>query len=199
MKIWPVKSSVLAFISICCLIAVTAIGSFAINLTPRTALGGAIWFKDGVHYISDAEISQRIEKLNAPAEAVMIDKISSSTQSCDTLEAGYCQQSHGAYAIKTQITPAIAYIPGIPDRKEVIGVCTLCNDGTFSPSCAVGRGACSYHSGVAQYGVAKYRTIPGTPAVQAQPAVYSYSSKSYKESSLYVSPGTPSLTTIAGY
>jgi len=199
MKIWPNKSKYVFAVSIACLIAITTIGSYAINLAPLTAFGGAIWLKNGVHYLSDAQISTRIEQLNAPSEAAMSAQIRSSTQSCESLEAGFCQKSPSEYTYKTVITPAIAYKPGTPDRQEAIGVCTLCNDGTFSPSCAVGRGACSYHSGVNSYNVPVYRTIPGTPAVQAQPAVYSYSPKSYKESSLYVSPETPSLNAIVGY
>lgn len=198
-NMWPTNSKSVLAASIACIIAITAVGTYAINLAPMTAFGGAIWFKHGVHYSSDAQIAQRIEQLNAPAEAVMSTKISSSTQACDTFEEGFCQQSPAVYADKTVVTPAVAFIPGTPDRKEVNGYCTLCNDGTFSPSCAVGRGACSYHSGVNSYNVPEYRTIPGTPAVEAKPAVYSYSPKSYKESSLYVSPEAPSLEIIVGY
>ena len=180
-------------------VLIVIVGLFTINLSPIRAFGGAVWLKGGVHYINDAQISNRIEKLNAPKEAKIADKISSSTPSCSSLDAGFCQNNPGEYVYKTLISPAVAYQPGTPDKKEVIGYCTLCNDGTFSPSCAVGRGACSYHAGVASYNVQEYRTIPGTPAVQAQPAVYSYPLKSYKDSPLYNNPETPSLNTIVGY
>lgn len=53
------------------------------------------------------------------------------------------------------------YHPAVPEKshaetvttysREVTGYCTLCNDDTYSPSCATGRGACSYHGGVAQW------------------------------------------------
>jgi hypothetical protein len=58
------------------------------------------------------------------------------------------------------------YHPAVPEQSHIesqtvteqvqTGTCTLCNDGTMSPSCAVGRGACSHHNGVAQYGAPVY-------------------------------------------
>lgn len=42
----------------------------------------------------------------------------------------------------------------------ITGYCTLCNDGTYSPTCATGRGACSHHSGVAQFNAPIYGNIP---------------------------------------
>jgi hypothetical protein len=45
-------------------------------------------------------------------------------------------------------------------QEKVTGYCTLCNDGTYSPSCAVGRGACSHHSGVAQYNAQVITSVP---------------------------------------
>jgi hypothetical protein len=180
-------------------VLIIIVGLFTLNVSPFRAFGGAVWLKNGVHYISDAQISNHIEQLNAPKEAKIADKISSSTPSCDSLDEGFCQKTSGEYVYKTLITSAVAYKSGTPDRKEIIGYCTLCNDGTLSPSCAVGRGACSWHGGVASYNVPEYRTIPGTPAVQAQPAVYSYTSKTYKDSQLYYKPETPSLKAITGF
>lgn len=62
------------------------------------------------------------------------------------------------------------YHPAVPEktrtetittyRQEVASYCTLCNDGTFSPSCATGRGACSHHGGVAQWNAPRYRSVP---------------------------------------
>ena len=45
-------------------------------------------------------------------------------------------------------------------REEVADYCTLCSDGTYSPSCATGRGACSHHGGVAQWNAPRYKTVP---------------------------------------
>ncbi|HRN96832.1 MAG TPA: hypothetical protein PLZ58_00050 [Candidatus Saccharibacteria bacterium] len=64
------------------------------------------------------------------------------------------------------------YHPTVPEKshtetvttyeKEVVGYCTLCNDGTYSPSCATGRGACSHHGGVAQWNAPRYSSVPKT-------------------------------------
>lgn len=134
--------------------------------------------------------------MNAPAESALSEQIIRTTPLCDSVEAGFCQQSPGVYVDKVLTTPGVAYVPAVPDTKKIIGYCTACNDGTWSPSCAVGRGACSWHGGVAAYDVAQYVTIRGTPAVQAQPAVYSYIPKTYKDSSIYVEPATSSLNEI---
>ena len=45
-------------------------------------------------------------------------------------------------------------------RDEIASYCTLCDDGTYSPSCATGRGACSHHGGVAQWNAPRYRSVP---------------------------------------
>lgn len=43
--------------------------------------------------------------------------------------------------------------------NEITGHCTLCKDGTYSPSCATGRGACSSHGGVAQWNAPIYGRV----------------------------------------
>lgn len=45
-------------------------------------------------------------------------------------------------------------------KQEIVSYCTLCRDGTYSPSCATGRGACSHHGGVAQWNAPRYRNVP---------------------------------------
>ncbi|GEM_PF-1739572 len=45
-------------------------------------------------------------------------------------------------------------------KQEISDYCTLCSDGSYSPSCATGRGACSHHGGVAQLGAPRYRDVP---------------------------------------
>ena len=44
-------------------------------------------------------------------------------------------------------------------EKKITGYCTLCNDGTYSPTCATGRGACSHHGGVAQWNAPVYSNV----------------------------------------
>jgi uncharacterized protein YxeA len=67
-------------------------------------------------------------------------------------------------------------------KKVVTGYCTLCNDGTYSPSCATGRGACSHHGGVAEWNAAKYSTTPeyNTKTVIDTPAQEAYYEKVLK-------------------
>lgn len=63
--------------------------------------------------------------------------------------------------------------------KKTTGYCTLCNDGTYSPSCATGRGACSWHGGVAQWNAPVYSSVPvtSTNTVVDAPAQAAYYDK----------------------
>lgn len=63
------------------------------------------------------------------------------------------QEAHEAFTKTVVDTPARIEQKQVIDHydERVIGYCTLCTDGTFSQTCAVGRGACSYHGGVLQY------------------------------------------------
>lgn len=45
-------------------------------------------------------------------------------------------------------------------ERKITGYCTLCNDGTYSPSCATGRGACSHHGGVREWNAPVYSEVP---------------------------------------
>lgn len=45
-------------------------------------------------------------------------------------------------------------------ERKITGYCTLCNDGTYSPSCATGRGACSHHGGVKEWNAPVYSEVP---------------------------------------
>lgn len=64
-------------------------------------------------------------------------------------------------------------------EKKVTGYCTLCSDGTYSPSCATGRGACSWHGGVAQWNAPRYSSVPvySTKTVVDSPALDAYYEK----------------------
>lgn len=80
---------------------------------------------------------------------------------------------HPAVAEKTHTETTTTY------REEVTGYCTLCNDGTYSPSCATGRGACSHHGGVAQWNAPRTRNVPvnSTRVVVDAPAQEAYYEK----------------------
>jgi hypothetical protein len=45
-------------------------------------------------------------------------------------------------------------------NQKITGYCTQCNDGTYSPSCATGRGACSWHNGVSVWNAPIYSNVP---------------------------------------
>ena len=64
-------------------------------------------------------------------------------------------------------------------KDEISGYCTLCRDGTYSPSCATGRGACSHHGGVAEWNAPRYRKVPQqtTNTVVDAPAQEAYYEK----------------------
>lgn len=61
---------------------------------------------------------------------------------------------HPAVAEKTHTETVTTY------HEEVTGYCTLCIDGTYSPSCATGSGACSHHGGVAQWNAPITGNVP---------------------------------------
>jgi hypothetical protein len=61
---------------------------------------------------------------------------------------------HPAVAEKSHAEQVTTY------EKKATGYCTLCNDGTYSPSCATGRGACSHHGGVAEWNSPRYSDVP---------------------------------------
>lgn len=63
---------------------------------------------------------------------------------------------HPAAAEKTHTETVTTY------REEVTGYCTLCGDGTYSPTCATGRGACSHHAGVAEWNAPISTNVPST-------------------------------------
>lgn len=64
-------------------------------------------------------------------------------------------------------------------RQEIRDYCTLCNDGTYSPSCATGRGACSHHGGVAEWNAPRYTQVPeyASRVIVDAPAVEAYYEK----------------------
>jgi hypothetical protein len=63
---------------------------------------------------------------------------------------------HPAVAEKSHTETTTTY------REEIAGYCTLCADGSYSPTCATGRGACSHHGGVAQWNAPRMRNVPVT-------------------------------------
>ena len=80
---------------------------------------------------------------------------------------------HPAVAEKTHTETVTTY------REEINGYCTLCGDGSYSPSCATGSGACSHHDGVAQWNAPVVRNVPvyTTNTIVDAPAVEEFYEK----------------------
>lgn len=129
-----------------------------------------------VHRTTTAEFAER--KLKAEREASekkRIDEVRAAKAKQDAIKAmPICngtsvkaECAHDGVVYKTYIYhPAVAEKTRTETntsyREEITGYCTLCVDGTFSPSCATGRGACSHHGGVAQWNAPVIRNVPVT-------------------------------------
>lgn len=99
--------------------------------------------------VDTIESVDTIEKISPTCDGVNV------TASCTKDGISYKTYIyHPAVAEKTRTETTISY------KQEISGYCTLCNDGTYSPSCATGRGACSRHDGVAEWNAPRYRQVP---------------------------------------
>ncbi|MDD3048812.1 MAG: hypothetical protein PHQ89_02325 [Bacilli bacterium] len=82
---------------------------------------------------------------------------------CDGINITENCEIDGIKYLKYQYYPPVKEISHIETQttytKEITGYCTLCNDGTRSPSCSTGRGTCSHHGGVAQWNAPIYSTV----------------------------------------
>lgn len=109
--------------------------------------------------VDTSEILKNISNSEDVKEAIEIP-----TPVCDGTTITLDCEFEGVVYSKFIYHAAVAEISHIETittyEKEVYGYCTLCNDGTYSPSCATGRGACSWHGGVAQWNAPRYRTVP---------------------------------------
>jgi hypothetical protein len=99
---------------------------------------------------------------------------------CDGVSVTSGCQVDGVMYSKYVYHPAVpeqSHVESVPTTETVqTGACTLCKDGTFSPTCATGRGACSHHGGVAKWNAPVYRdqTTTTEQKVVDSPAVAEY-------------------------
>lgn len=115
-----------------------------------------------------AKTTQKAEKITPTCDGTTV------TRDCVAEGITYSTYIyHPAVSEKTHTETVTTY------RQKVTGYCTLCNDGTYSPSCATGRGACSHHGGVAQWNAPRYSSIPEytTKTVVDAPARKAYYEK----------------------
>ncbi len=110
-----------------------------------------------------AAAEQKAIAAKAKAEKAKADAIKALPVCDGTKVKSSCKADGGVYkvyvfhpgvAAKTHQETEITY------REEVTGYCTLCVDGTYSPTCATGRGACSWHGGVAQWNTPRKSSVP---------------------------------------
>jgi hypothetical protein len=85
--------------------------------------------------------------LNYSATGSQEDKDSKTVNAeCDgTLVTTHCThegQTYATYIYHPAVDEVSRVVTKVVYENKVIGYCTRCMDGTFSPSCATGRGAC---------------------------------------------------------
>lgn len=129
-----------------------------------------------------AAAQQKVEAAKAKAAKAKADAIKA-LPVCDGMKVtSKCKADGGVYKVYVY-HPAIAaktHQETVTTYKEkVTGYCTLCADGTYSPSCATGRGACSWHGGVAQWNAPIKSSVPvyDTKQVVDEPAKEAYYDK----------------------
>ncbi len=125
-----------------------------------------------------------ISSVNNDTEFIKEEKIESEviseTVTCNGLTVTENCELNGIKYDKYIYHPAVEeqshYESNIVGYKQVVvGYCTLCNDGTRSPSCSTGRGTCSHHGGVKEWNAPIYKEeavyeevkIVDTPAADA--------------------------------
>ena len=120
----------------------------------------------GVLGSSDADIthSENLKGSQVTTEMETPVEVERVTPTCDgTTVSTNCVLDDVKYT-KYIYHPAVAEVSHVERttvyNEKIIGYCTLCNDGTYSPSCATGRGACSHHGGVNQWNAPKYQKVP---------------------------------------
>lgn len=99
--------------------------------------------------LNTTEPAQVVEKITPVCDGVSVTK-NCAVDGVDYITYIY----HPAVAEKSRNETVTTY------EQKITSYCTLCNDGTYSPSCATGRGACSHHGGVAQWNAPRYSSVP---------------------------------------
>jgi len=119
----------------------------------------------------------------APASSAIKESAKKAPPTCDgTVVTANCTVDsiayttyvyHPAVAEKSHTESVTTY------KQEITSYCTLCNDGTYSPTCATGKGTCSHHDGVAQWNAPRYSDVPeySTKTVIDSPAQEAYYEK----------------------
>ncbi|MGB3988753.1 MAG: hypothetical protein WBK67_03640 [Minisyncoccales bacterium] len=154
----------------------------SINHSPLGSYGVAIEEAISIEEVVDTEETVSEEALNmgeigGTEESANVEKAAKVEETVDLPDGKdeSIPECDGILIIKDCIFEGVVYSsyiyhPEVPEvydyetvttyNKEVVGYCTLCKDGTYSPTCATGRGACSHHGGVLQWNAPVYKTVP---------------------------------------
>ena len=130
------------------------IGSALLGLTVLGTITGAlgqhqITTSNTTDLISNGSSTKTVEKITPVCDGTIV------TKNCAIEGVNYSAYIyHSAVIEKSHDETTTTY------DQAISSYCTLCNDGTYSPSCATGRGACSNHEGVAQWNAPRYSSIP---------------------------------------
>ncbi len=100
--------------------------------------------------VSQTVVSENLEEVILQCDGVSI------TEDCEFEGILY-----SVYKYHDEVPEKFHYEQKIAGYNQVVvGYCTMCNDGTRSPSCSVGSGTCSHHGGVKEYDAPIYEEEP---------------------------------------
>ncbi len=105
--------------------------------------------------------SQENTTSNETKEAIVTEEIKVCDGKIITTDCEIDGVSYELYLYHPPIEEISHTVDVIKGYNEVVtGYCTLCNDGTRSPTCSTGSGTCSHHGGVKQWNAPIYESVP---------------------------------------
>lgn len=142
--------------------------------------GAAADINPGLNTESSEEVSIKEETAKTPVPTPTPTPTPTPVPVCDGVNVTSGCQVDGVMYSKYIYHPAVpeqSHIETSTTTEQVVAdYCTLCVDGSWSPTCATGRGACSHHGGVSQKNVPRYANQTHTTETKVidSPAVDAY-------------------------
>lgn len=140
--------------------------SFALTIASPTILSADSGTKSSYTNNSSLEV----EKPEQPTVKKTMKVAEKKLPVCDGEKVTSNCELEGVKYLKYIYYPAVAeksHMKTITTTTtEIAGYCTLCNDGTRSPSCSTGGGTCSHHGGIKQANAPIYKTVYHTSEVK---------------------------------
>ena len=117
----------------------------------------------GTNFSEDATTDYNIKSNEVKINASDQTKVENIVEICDGVNIIKDYELDGIKYILYKYYPAeeetFHYETEVTYEKKIVGYCTLCNDGTRSPSCSTGSGTCSHHGGVAEWNAPIYKEV----------------------------------------